>query len=132
MDYEKYIQSKHWAAKRSLRLKIDDNKCQGCGKQESLHVHHKTYVRLGNEDAENDLITLCELCHDFVHKMHKQWTLSLAEATNNALKLLKISEDTVFSTTVENKSVGGKDNGWLSNNDRRRKDTKLSRKLNGL
>lgn len=53
--------------KRAQRLKIDGYKCRTCGAAAgvgvSLHVHHVTYERLGDEDVERDLITLCAECH---------------------------------------------------------------------
>ena len=72
--YKRYIQSKGWYQKRKQRLKIDNYKCQGenCkGDDSVLHVHHKTYIRLGNESM-SDLITLCRTCHVNLHKRKKR------------------------------------------------------------
>jgi len=63
--YDRYISSPEW---RSLRLKVlerDQHCCQTCLSTDDLEVHHKTYVRLGNEDLE-DLITLCSECHEAI------------------------------------------------------------------
>lgn len=68
-SYEKHIASATWAEKRSARLEIDRHACQAClhdGTVWRLEVHHKTYDRLGCEDVENDLITLCAQCHEAV------------------------------------------------------------------
>jgi HNH endonuclease len=65
MNYEKYMRSPKWRAKRQHRLKLDDNTCQSCGAtpdQYRLEVHHLTYERLGNEEMD-DLKTLCVICH---------------------------------------------------------------------
>lgn len=67
--YEDYIASSRWAEKRSERLGIDGSQCQTClhdGSQWRLEVHHKTYERLGDEDVQKDLVTLCCQCHDAV------------------------------------------------------------------
>jgi hypothetical protein len=64
--YSQYIASVAWAEKRMARLEIDGHKCQTCfhdGAQWRLEVHHKTYERLGDEDVQKDLITLCCDCH---------------------------------------------------------------------
>ena len=69
MNYERYMQSAEWAAKRAARLEIDNHRCRTCGhtgEQWPLQVHHVTYERLGNEDVENDLITLCASCHEAI------------------------------------------------------------------
>ncbi|MGH9680385.1 MAG: HNH endonuclease [Candidatus Acidiferrales bacterium] len=48
-------------------LKRDGWRCQGCGRTESLQVHHiKPRGRLG-DDAEENLITLCSDCHQACH-----------------------------------------------------------------
>ena len=67
--YETYIASTRWAAKRSDRLDMDGHRCRTCnhdGSQWRLEVHHRTYARLGNEDVEWDLITLCCQCHEAI------------------------------------------------------------------
>lgn len=55
-----------WRDKREQRLEIDGHKCRTCGHDGSvwqLEIHHISYDRYGDEDVENDLITLCEPCH---------------------------------------------------------------------
>ena len=69
MRYERYISSAQWAKKRQERLAIDSHRCCTChhdGSQYRLEVHHATYDRLGDEDVEGDLITLCSQCHDAI------------------------------------------------------------------
>lgn len=64
ISYEEYIgRSPRWQEKRVERLKIDNFKCVVCGETHNLHVHHITYENLGNEDVDNDLVTLCKGCH---------------------------------------------------------------------
>ncbi len=61
-QYELYKQSPEWKATRERRKSMDNYKCQKCGSQEHLEVHHLTYEHMGNEPME-DLITLCHACH---------------------------------------------------------------------
>jgi len=65
----KYIASKEWGEKRNKRFVIDHYTCQKCGTKKSpLQVHHKTYIRLMNEDVEKDIITVCTPCHEEIHR----------------------------------------------------------------
>jgi len=50
-------------------MRLDGYQCQGkdCGSRVRLQVHHKTYVRFGNERM-GDLVTLCESCHAKEHE----------------------------------------------------------------
>lgn len=70
MRYQDYISSLTW---RSSQARLDELaaagfRCRICnaGSDEArLEVHHRTYERLGNEDAA-DLTTLCRECHHSV------------------------------------------------------------------
>lgn len=65
--YEWYITSPQWKEKRAQRMAIDGIKCALCGSRHNLQVHHITYERLGFENIETDLITLCHTCHERLH-----------------------------------------------------------------
>jgi len=68
-DYQTYIASKEWRAKRQERLVIDGNECQTCGHDGSvyrLEIHHKHYRSFMREDVSRDLITLCSQCHEAI------------------------------------------------------------------
>jgi 5-methylcytosine-specific restriction endonuclease McrA len=69
-EYEDYMVSEEWAAKRRRVLIRDDYTCQRCGKQDysggKLHVHHMKYFeRLFGEGIKH-LQTLCVSCHVWV------------------------------------------------------------------
>ena len=70
-SYDLFIQGAVWRALRTKRLKLDNYHCRKCNAQESLHVHHRTYIRFGGDELLSDLVTLCESCHDRLHAMHK-------------------------------------------------------------
>lgn len=63
LNYDEYIKSAAWYGKREARRAIDKSRCRTCGSSDDLECHHVTYERFGNEDIENDLITLCKHCH---------------------------------------------------------------------
>lgn len=72
--YNQYLRSPEWQALRSQRLKIDNYKCQRCGRPFDLQVHHLFYpAELGTEDPYRDLVTLCDACHEIVEHQKKEY-----------------------------------------------------------
>ena len=68
-QHEKYLNTDTWAGKREYVLRRDNYTCVICHTYGgSLHIHHKTYKRHQNENL-NDLITLCEHCHNQLHSI---------------------------------------------------------------
>lgn len=65
--YNIYVTSAAWGKKRRARLEIDQYRCTRCLSVSRLEIHHKTYRRIGWEDVENDLVTLCINCHTAEH-----------------------------------------------------------------
>ena len=67
-DYDDYISSPAWRAKRQEVFRLQGRLCSNCttifGR---MHVHHLHYDTLGWEDPENDLVVLCEACHEMEH-----------------------------------------------------------------
>ncbi|MDE0636585.1 MAG: HNH endonuclease signature motif containing protein [Candidatus Poribacteria bacterium] len=63
-DYQKYMRSKEWKAKRQEKLEACDHKCEcegGCYRK-ATQIHHLHYDTLGDESME-DLQALCPKCH---------------------------------------------------------------------
>lgn len=72
MPYEDYLKTLEWQEKRDQALERDGYRCRNCNSNEKLHVHHRTYIRRGNEEI-NDLTTLCNDCHEHFHsRMRRQ------------------------------------------------------------
>lgn len=71
LPYEKYLKTPEWKQKRDAALERDGYRCRACDSDKKLEVHHRTYVRRGNEDL-NDLTTLCESCHEHFHEKMSQ------------------------------------------------------------
>jgi len=59
VPYKEYL---HWRKIRVEAIARANHRCQLCNKDNILHVHHRTYERLGKELPE-DLIVLCQSCH---------------------------------------------------------------------
>lgn len=67
MPYKDYLNTDEWKNKRLCALKAAGFSCQLCNDSDkTLHVHHRTYERRGNEKL-GDLIVLCEDCHKKFH-----------------------------------------------------------------
>lgn len=70
IDYHDYISSSAWRSNpaRLAELRSARFKCRLCENGPPtvvIEVHHRTYVRLGREEAA-DLCTLCRDCHHVV------------------------------------------------------------------
>ena len=53
---------------RKQVLRRDAWRCQCCGTQTTLEVHHKQFRNQGGHDSEENLITLCAGCHSLLHR----------------------------------------------------------------
>jgi 5-methylcytosine-specific restriction endonuclease McrA len=49
-------------------LQRDQWKCRSCGSRNSLHIHHIVFRSQQGPDEAWNLITICNSCHDGVHK----------------------------------------------------------------
>ena len=72
--YRKYLQSEHWKAFRLKALERAGYACQLCNRKQkdgaTLHVHHRSYTRIGHED-EMDVVVLCSECHKKFHGINE-------------------------------------------------------------
>ena len=83
--------SKAWKKKKAKYWKSKYSKnCYVCGKARhvGMHLHHRTYVRLGNERL-SDLVPVCSSCHHFIHKYQQETGLPIEEATRRCKDKLK-------------------------------------------
>ena len=71
VNYEEYLQSEKWQAKRREVFATSKHRCRACfSRRYVLHVHHMTYAHLGDEPL-SDLVILCSVCHGAVHMLHE-------------------------------------------------------------
>lgn len=86
--YTDYIKSQQWEMKKNAYWATvpGGRKCQACGSNKLVHVHHKTYIRFGREDLK-DLVGLCSACHRIVHRLHRTKGGSLAFWTDRHVYL---------------------------------------------
>jgi DNA-directed RNA polymerase subunit RPC12/RpoP len=63
-SYSAYLKSAAWKKFKASIFSTRGHRCERCGfDRMMLHLHHKTYVRLGREQPE-DVKILCVSCHD--------------------------------------------------------------------
>lgn len=62
-EYDAYLRSARWAARRAPVLLRAGGRCERCAAQAPLDVHHLTYDRVFREPPE-DLEALCRACHE--------------------------------------------------------------------
>lgn len=66
--YQDYMRTRHWKLVKERYKRKHKYMCVECGSREKgLHLHHKTYERIGQE-RDSDLIYLCQGCHVMEHK----------------------------------------------------------------
>lgn len=70
MTYEQQLQTPEWRSKRLEIIERDLWMCQHCMSTRNLQVHHKYYEddRMAWDYPNIALLTLCDQCHDNVHK----------------------------------------------------------------
>jgi 5-methylcytosine-specific restriction endonuclease McrA len=68
--YKYNLQDGRWQKKRLEILSRDKFECLNCHESNNLQVHHLHYeANLKPWEYDNDsLVTLCDLCHDIIHK----------------------------------------------------------------
>lgn len=88
MTYSQKLKDPRWQKKRLEILQKDNWTCQCCGNTEdTLHVHHIEYY-CNKKPWEYDnscLITLCDSCHSFCHKLYLVDKSEFAELSIRAL-----------------------------------------------
>jgi 5-methylcytosine-specific restriction endonuclease McrA len=65
-EYAAYLKTKHWRDYARKKIFQARYRCQLCNSEGELHVHHRTYERVGRE-RYRDTIVLCKRCHEHFH-----------------------------------------------------------------
>ena len=78
MVYAEYLETARWQEVRRKALSFAGYRCQVCNaKDTELHVHHRCYASVGQEEGA-DVIVLCSECHALFHdagKLHEHASL---------------------------------------------------------
>lgn len=66
MKYKQYLATTYWLNVRESMHSIIGYKCEICGCEEDIQIHHFHYANRGKETLD-DLACLCGRCHRFIH-----------------------------------------------------------------
>jgi len=102
-NYKEYLKTKEWIEIRNRIYKRDNNKCVICDSKLNLNCHHISYENIYNEKDE-DLITLCNICHNNEHNKINAMELSVNDYYklinnyywNNLKKQIKIEREAMY------------------------------------
>lgn len=105
MTYSEKLKDPRWQKKRLEILHRDDFRCVSCTcNHDTLHVHHLCYVPntppWGYDN--DDLITLCESCHEAWHYLFDQTTIDHCIIAFTAKLWDKIQSDKINKWLKEN------------------------------
>jgi len=100
-----YQQSNRLNENLRLACLIRDNfTCQKCGKREvKLAAHHIVWTSKGGKDSIYNLITLCEDCHDVVHKIGKSGKVKIK--VGKAVTGMDGFSDKIAQRTMQGKTL---------------------------
>ena len=64
-NYKEFLKTEEWKQIAQMVKERDGQKCVICGSTENLNAHHIGYD--GDRMDENDIVTLCNRCHECLH-----------------------------------------------------------------
>jgi hypothetical protein len=65
-----------WRKVKPIIRKRDSYRCQLCGLKETSRTHHVHHINYDKNDLDNDnLITLCQKCHNMTHNARTFWEI---------------------------------------------------------
>lgn len=102
--YSEKLLDPKWQKKRLKIFERDNFTCTSCSnKRAALHVHHISYTRQPWTASDNQLLTLCESCHEFIEMIQKTTTIGRVKKLrkrvgldNIAHAFLTITEDSIY------------------------------------
>lgn len=98
-EYSEYLHSDEWQRKRNRRLAMSGGRCEACGSNKRVEVHHLTYEHIYNEEMA-DLLPLCFLHHAAAEEMIRKGSLS---RSGNPTKLARDTLAIIVPRKVEAK-----------------------------
>lgn len=100
MPYREYLRTPEWRKTRAAALYRAGAQCAfDPAHTGPHHVHHRTYVNLGAERAE-DLLVVCEECHRVHHAHHGQPRAKMRRAARRKAKQKAIVWDAVLRLSL--------------------------------
>lgn len=106
-SYSELLKDPRWQKKRLEILQRDNFFCQSCGdSKNTLHVHHASYddSLLPWEFENEDLITLCEVCHKTWHYTYGNENLDPCVISMVARLYDKLESDSINRSIEKHKN----------------------------
>lgn len=69
--HEVYLKSDYWKLRRLQIMDDRGYKCELCGSDRHLEIHHSSYDHLW-EEYDHELFCLCRDCHQLIHNLIKK------------------------------------------------------------
>jgi hypothetical protein len=123
-EYQEGPQRGFWNV-REYVLARDFHTCQWCkgkSKDKILNVHHIESRKIGGNSPDN-LIVLCETCHDLVHRTHQEHTIKRQSKSFRDVTQMGIIRWRIYEQTKERFSNVHLTYGYLT------KSTRIEQKL---
>ena len=70
-DYQHYLASRTWARLRRSALRRARGHCMVCRSPDGVEVHHNRYPHRWGTERRDDLVALCDGCHELFHSLRK-------------------------------------------------------------
>lgn len=67
MNYKEQLETEMWHSKRCHIFNLRGKQCMCCCDKNNLNIHHIKYTGMAWEAPDEDLICLCNKCHNKVH-----------------------------------------------------------------
>ena len=82
-NYKEFLKTEEWKQIAQMVKERDGQKCVICGSTENLNAHHIGYD--GDCLDENDIVTLCNRCHECLHDGIKTMSESVSSGVYQML-----------------------------------------------
>lgn len=76
LAYRTYLLSREWSFAKDVLIGVKGKRCVSCGSEAKLQMHHKWYSgkkgkpfwKSWGTESTNQLMILCEKCHETIHE----------------------------------------------------------------
>ncbi len=70
-EYAEYLRTPHWHTLKRIRQELDGGHCMICRNTVQLQCHHNCYDRMPYMERIDDVLTICNECHEIFVAMGK-------------------------------------------------------------
>lgn len=96
-SYQEFLNSEFWIGmKKNLKSKIRFKKCNCCGSEENLELHHFKYQNFLDGSNSHNIISVCRECHEQIHKLSRELNISFKIAARRLRRTNKYNPNTII------------------------------------